>query len=241
MFEGCSMGMNFLWFVFGQPWVELSGCLRTPGFRDREAPGQRGRKGGKCIWLQRVVEDITWAERLRGVTRESGYESWSDSLIQFPGSDPSEPRSPMVCFEFHITEPPSLRGRFGVQTCGDASCAPGHRPAAYLDLNCTSPGQVFIELRSRINTQKRCPLHYRGLECKSRKSRATWRNRQIWPWSTKQSKSKANRVLPTERNGHSKHPHPTTQEKTLHMDITRWEIRVIIFFAAKDGEALYSQ
>ena len=25
----------------------------------------------------------------------------------------------------------------------------------------------------------------RGLECKSRKSRNTWSNRQIWPWSTK--------------------------------------------------------
>ena len=29
---------------------------------------------------------------------------------------------------------------------------------------------------------KRCPFHYRGLECKSRKSRKTWSNRQIWPW-----------------------------------------------------------
>ena len=51
-------------------------------------------------------------------------------------------------------------------------------------------------------------------------------------------------VLPKDHTGHSKHPLPTTQEKTLHMDITRWsktEIRLIIFFAAKDGEALYSQ
>ena len=47
------------------------------------------------------------------------------------------------------------------------------------------------------------------------------------------------RVLPRERTGHSKHPLPATQEKTLHMDITK--IRLIIFFAAKDGEALYSQ
>ena len=31
-----------------------------------------------------------------------------------------------------------------------------------------------------------------------------------------------NRVLPRERTGHSKHLLPTTQEKTLHMDITRW-------------------
>ena len=29
-------------------------------------------------------------------------------------------------------------------------------------------------------------------------------------------------VLPRECTGHSKHPLPTTQEKTLHMNITRW-------------------
>ena len=35
-----------------------------------------------------------------------------------------------------------------------------------------------------------------------------------------------------------------SQEMTLHMDITRWsntEIRLIILFAAKDGEAVYNQ
>ena len=31
---------------------------------------------------------------------------------------------------------------------------------------------------------KRCPFHYRRLECKKRKSRNTWSNRQIWPWNT---------------------------------------------------------
>ena len=35
-----------------------------------------------------------------------------------------------------------------------------------------------------LTPQKRCPFHYRGLECKSRKSRNTWSNRQIWPWNT---------------------------------------------------------
>ena len=35
-------------------------------------------------------------------------------------------------------------------------------------------------------------------------------------------RAKANRILPRECTGHSKHPLPTTQEKTLHMDITRW-------------------
>ena len=75
---------------------------------------------------------------------------------------------------------------------------------------------------SRTNTPKRCPFHYRGLECKSRKSRNTWSNRQIWPWSTEWSRAKANRVLPRECTGHSKHTLPTTQEKTLHMGISRW-------------------
>ena len=75
---------------------------------------------------------------------------------------------------------------------------------------------------SRTNTQKRCTFHYRGLECKSRKLRNTWSNREIWPWSIEWSRAKANRVLPREHTGHSKHPLPTTQEKTLHMDITRW-------------------
>ena len=78
--------------------------------------------------------------------------------------------------------------------------------------------QDFLELTPK----KRCPFHYRGLEGKSRKSRNTWSNRQIWLWSTEWSRAKANRVLPRERTGHSKHPLPRTQEKTLHMDITRW-------------------
>ena len=74
---------------------------------------------------------------------------------------------------------------------------------------------------SKTNTQNRCPFHYRVLECKSRKSGNTWSHRQIWPSSTEWGRAKANRVLPRERTGHSKHSLPTTQEKTLHMDITR--------------------
>ena len=46
-----------------------------------------------------------------------------------------------------------------------------------------------------------------------------------------------------EHTGLSKHPLPTTQEKTLYMDITKgkYQNKIDIFFAAKDGEALYSQ
>ena len=35
-----------------------------------------------------------------------------------------------------------------------------------------------------LTPQKRCPFHYRGLKCKSKKSRNTCINRQIWPWNT---------------------------------------------------------
>ena len=66
----------------------------------------------------------------------------------------------------------------------------------------------------RTNTQKRCPFHYRGLECKSRKSRKTWSNRQIWPWSIEWSRAKANRLVQRECTGHRKHLLPTTREKT---------------------------
>ena len=108
---------------------------------------------------------------------------------------------------------------------------------------CTQPYPNLLPITSRTNTEKRCPFHYRGLECKRKKSRNTWSNRQIWPWSTKWDRAKANRVLPKERTGHSKHPLPTTQEKSTHghHQMVNTKIRLIIFFGAKDGKALYSQ
>ena len=55
--------------------------------------------------------------------------------------------------------------------------------------------------------------------------------------------AKANRLLPREHTDHSKYSPPTTQEKTLHghHQMVNTEIRLITFFAAKDGETLYSQ
>ena len=67
-------------------------------------------------------------------------------------------------------------------------------------------------------------------------------NRQIWPWSTKRSRTKANRVLPREHPGHSKYPLPTTQHSTHgHHQMVNTKIRLIMFLATKDGEAPYSQ
>ena len=97
------------------------------------------------------------------------------------------------------------------------------QPVTLKKLNTEEAGVLWRRTRPfRTNTQKRCPFHYRGLECKSRMSRNTWSNRKIWPWSMEWSKAKANRVLPREHTGNSKQPLPTTQEKTLDMGITRW-------------------
>ena len=80
----------------------------------------------------------------------------------------------------------------------------------------------YVQDLLEITPPQRCPFHYRGLECQSSKSRNTRSNRQIWPWSTEWSRTKANRVLPRKRTGHSKHPLPRTQEMTIHMEFTGW-------------------
>ena len=50
----------------------------------------------------------------------------------------------------------------------------------------TNAKEADIEWRhSRTNNKKRCSFHNSRLEGKSRKSRDTWRNRQVWPRSTK--------------------------------------------------------
>ena len=98
---------------------------------------------------------------------------------------------------------------------------------AYAPTSNTEEGEVeqfYEDLQDllELTPLKRCPFHYRGLECKSRKSRNTWSNRKIWPCSTEWNRAKANRVFSWECTDHSKQPLPTKQEKTLYMDITRW-------------------
>ena len=95
---------------------------------------------------------------------------------------------------------------------------------------------------SRTNIKKRCPFHHRGLECKSRKSRDTWNNRQVWPWSTKLSRTKANSSV---KRTHWSWPTPFSNNprddfKHRHDRMINIEIILIIFFAVKDGE-VYSQ
>ena len=93
---------------------------------------------------------------------------------------------------------------------------------------------------SRTNTQKRCPHHYRGLQCKCRKWRDTWGNRQFGLCVQNEAGQRL-----TEFH----------QENTLVLantlfqqckgrlytwmspDGQHWN-RLTVFFAAKDGEAL---
>ena len=78
-------------------------------------------------------------------------------------------------------------------------------------VSCTA-GRLFtvwatrevLKILYRTNSKKKIPFHHMGLECKSRKSRDTQNNRQVWPWSTKWRSTKANRVLSREHAGHSK-------------------------------------
>ena len=73
-----------------------------------------------------------------------------------------------------------------------------------------------------LTPQKRCPFHYRGLECKVGTQETPGVTCKFGLGVQNEAGQKANRVLPREHMGHSKHPLPTTQEKILHMDITRW-------------------
>ena len=75
-----------------------------------------------------------------------------------------------------------------------------------------------------VKQKKECPFHYRGLECKSMKSRDTRSNRQVWPWSTKWISTQAKRIFWRGHTHRKKRPLPTTQEKTLNMDNLRWSI-----------------
>ena len=64
-----------------------------------------------------------------------------------------------------------------------------------------------------------------------------WSNRQIWPWSTERSRAKDNRVLPREHTDYSKHPFQSNARDNSthgHHQMVNTEIRLIIFFSAKD-------
>ena len=77
---------------------------------------------------------------------------------------------------------------------------------------------------SRANTKKRCPFHHQGIGMQRQEVKISRVTGKFGLWSIKWSRAKANRVSSREHIGHSKHPLPTTQGTTLHMDITKWPI-----------------
>ena len=84
-----------------------------------------------------------------------------------------------------------------IQHHSNLSLCPNH----WCWINWSWPVLWRLTRTSRTNTKKGHPFHHRGLKCKSRKSRDTWINRQLWPWSTKRSRAKASRVLSREHAG----------------------------------------
>ena len=105
--------------------------------------------------------------------------------------------------------------------------------------------QFYEDLQDllELTLQKRCPFHYRGLECKSRKSRNTWSNRQIWPEIQNEAgqrliefcQENALVIANTLFQQHKRRLYTWTSPDD------QYGTRLITFFAAKDGEALYSQ
>ena len=68
--------------------------------------------------------------------------------------------------------------------------------------------QFYEDLQDLLELirKKRCPFHYRGLECKTRSPEIPGATGKFGIGSTERSRAKANRVLPREHIGHSKHP-----------------------------------
>ena len=97
---------------------------------------------------------------------------------------------------------------------------------------------------SRINTKKCCPFSHKRLECKNRKSRDTWSNRQSLALGYKMNQSKRQQSFIKRKQWSYQilFSNNTRDDSTHgHHQIVNIEIRLIIFFAGEDREALYSQ
>ena len=104
--------------------------------------------------------------------------------------------------------------------CDFMDCSP---PASLLEWGAMPSSRGSSQPRvSRPNARPTSPVVY--LYCRQILLPLNHWGRLLQECTMEWSRAKANRVLPRERTGHSKHPLPTTQEKTLHMDITRWSI-----------------
>ena len=96
---------------------------------------------------------------------------------------------------------------------------------------------------SELTPPKRCPFHQRGLECKSRKSRNTWGNivNLALEYGMKQGKDYQSFAKKMHWSQQTPSSNKTREDPTHgHHQMVNTKIRLIIFFAAKDEEALQS-
>ena len=78
--------------------------------------------------------------------------------------------------------------------------------------------QYFLELTPK----KRCPFHHRAWNIKRRNQEITGVTGKFGLGVQNEAGQRLT-VLSREHVGYSKYHLPTTQEATLHMDITKWE------------------
>ena len=78
---------------------------------------------------------------------------------------------------------------------------------------------------SRTNTPKRCLLYYRDCNAKVGSQEISGVTHKFGLGVQSVAGQSLTDFCQKEDTGHSKHSLPTTQEKTLHMDITRWSIQ----------------
>ena len=91
--------------------------------------------------------------------------------------------------------------------------------------NAEEAEQFYEDLQDllELTTKKRCPFHCTGLECKIGSQKIPGVTGKFGLGVQNEAEQRLI-VLPRECTGHSKHPLPTTQEKTVHVDITIWSI-----------------
>ena len=105
-------------------------------------------------------------------------------------------------------------------------------------------GSVKTYKTSRTNTPKRCPFHYRGLECKSRNSSDTWSNRQTGIGVQNEAGQRLiefgqdNTLVIANILFDDKGPSSQTYGFSSN-HVWMWELDYRYNWASKDGEALY--
>ena len=102
--------------------------------------------------------------------------------------------------------------------------------------------QFYEDLQDLLELipQKRYPFHHRGLECKSRRSRDNWSNRQVGLGIQNESGQRLTEFCQENILIIANISSNNTRDSTTHghHQTVNTEIRLIIFFAPVNGEAL---